>query len=62
MEVVTVRLSQRLTSLDQANKVLANVLGKLGCGQCLSGFDIRFTHVIDYAVDAKTLAIHEIGG
>lgn len=60
METVTVRLSQKLTSLDQAQRVVANVLGKLGCGGCLSGFDIRFTHMVDLAVDAKTLSVNEI--
>ncbi len=61
MSTVTVRVPQKL-NMDQAQKVVANVLGKLGCGGCLSGFDIRFTQVVDLAVDAKTLAVHEIGG
>ena len=60
-ETITVRLPGRLTSLEQANKVVASVLGKLGCGGCLSGFDIRFTHVRDFVVDAKSLDVHEVG-
>jgi hypothetical protein len=59
--VVTVRVPERLTNLEQANKVLANVLGKLGCPACLSGFDIRFTHVREMVVNARDLSVHEIG-
>ena len=29
-------------NLATMQKITANVLGKLGCGQCHSGFDIRF--------------------
>lgn len=59
---VTVRLSQKLTSLEQANKVLANVLGRLGCPACLSGFDIRFTHINDLVINPKSLNVSEFGG
>ena len=62
MEVVTVRLPHNLTSLEQAHKVLANVLNKVGCGNCFSGRDIRFTHEIDYRVDPATLAVRETIG
>lgn len=61
METVTVRLPQKLTSIDQAHKVVASVLGKLGCPGCLSGFDIRFTHAIDVVVNPKTLEAQILG-
>lgn len=61
METVTVRLPQKLTSIDQAHKVVASVLGKLGCPGCLSGFDIRFTHAIDFVVNPKTLEAQILG-
>jgi hypothetical protein len=60
-QTVNVHISERLTTLDQAHKVLANVLGKLGCGGCFSGFDIRFSHFTDFSVDPKTLNVQEIG-
>ncbi len=57
---INVHLTDKLTSLDQANKLVANVLGKLGCGGCLSGFDIRFSHFTDFQVNPKTLDVQEI--
>jgi hypothetical protein len=33
-------------SLEVSQKLLVNVLGKLGCAACLSGFDIRFVESI----------------
>jgi hypothetical protein len=38
----TVHVFVPRTDLDTLNKVTGVVLGKLGCGQCHSGFDIRF--------------------
>jgi hypothetical protein len=58
---VNVHISEKLTSLDQAHKLVANVLGKLGCGGCFSGFDIRFTHFTDFQVNPKTLDVQESG-
>jgi hypothetical protein len=60
-QTVIVRVPAKL-SLDQAHKVVANVLGKLGCPACFSGFDIRFAHIRDLVVDAKSLEIRELGG
>ena len=57
---VTVRLTKPLTSIDDAHKVVASVLGKLGCGGCLSGFDIRFTQERNFAVNPQSLAVDEI--
>jgi hypothetical protein len=55
-----VRLGTPLRNLDQVNKLVANVLNHLGCPQCLSGFDIRFTHEQELAVNPKTLDVSGI--
>lgn len=54
-----VRLGPPLRNLDQVHKLVANVLNHLGCPACLSGFDIRFTHEQELAVNPKTL---DVGG
>jgi hypothetical protein len=59
LDTVTVRVPRNLT-LDQAHKVVANVLGKLGHLGCFSGFDIRFTNAVDYYVSAANLEVHEV--
>ena len=41
--------------------VMANVLRHLGCGGCHSGWDIRFRHIRDLVVDAKTLDVNARG-
>jgi hypothetical protein len=55
-----VRLGTPLKNLDQVHKVVANVLNHLGCPACLSGFDIRFTHEQELAVNPKTLEVSGI--
>jgi GH24 family phage-related lysozyme (muramidase) len=60
MNVVTVRVPQNLT-LEQAQRVVASVVAKCGHNTCFSGFDIRFTNAVDYAVQANTLEVREIG-
>jgi hypothetical protein len=57
---VVVRVPAKLT-LDQSTKILANTLGKLGCAACLSGFDIRFVNIRDFAINPRTLDINEVG-
>jgi hypothetical protein len=37
------------------------VVSKLGHTTCFSGFDIRFTNALDYAVQERTLEVREIG-
>lgn len=60
-QMVNVRISDKL-NLDQTHKVVASVLGKLGCAACFSGFDIRFNqHIAELSVDAKTLEVREVG-
>jgi len=66
MNSVTVRVPNKLT-LDQSQKVLASVLGKVGCPTCLSGVRITFENAVDpanrvLAVDQHSLNINEIGG
>ena len=39
--------------LRSMQKVLAKVLGELGCPNCYSGHDIRFDVVRDYIVNEK---------
>lgn len=65
MKSITVRVPGNL-SLEQSQKILASVLGKVGCPTCYSGFKISFEAAVDPAnillqVD-KTLAVHEFGG
>lgn len=57
---VVVRLSGD-TDLANSQKILANVLGKLGCGRCYSGFDIRFEHVRELVINPKTFEAQEFG-
>jgi hypothetical protein len=54
---VTVRLAAPLKGVDQVHKVIDNVLGHLGCAACLSGFDIRFTHEFELAVNPRTFEV-----
>lgn len=43
--------------LDKTQAVLKNVLGKLGCQGCTSGFDIRFVLERDFVVNPQTLDV-----
>jgi hypothetical protein len=65
MKTITVRVPEKL-SLEQSQKVLGTVLGKLGCGACYSGFNIAFENAVDPAnvvlsVEKGSLNISEIG-
>lgn len=57
---VTVHVPDRMT-LEQAQKVTASVLGKLGCGNCYSGWDIRFVGIREFVVNPKTFDVGEFG-
>jgi hypothetical protein len=60
--VVTIDVPMSLAnSKAKMDKVMANVLKHLGCGGCHSGFDLRFRHIRDLVVDAKTLAVKTRG-
>jgi hypothetical protein len=61
--VVTVSVSAKLAGdLKHMQTVTANVLGKLGCPACHSGFDIRFRQEIDFVAGStgEVRAIHEL--
>jgi hypothetical protein len=65
MKTVTVRAPENLT-LEQAQKVLASVLGKVGHLFCLSGFNINFESAVDpsnrvLAVEKGNLNVIEFG-
>ena len=60
MRTITVRVPPKL-NLEQAQKVLTNVLGKAGHPNCFSGFDIRFAEEIEYSVNAGNLEVREAG-
>jgi hypothetical protein len=60
MSVVTVQVPPNLT-LEQAHKVVASVVSKLGCPGCYSGHDIRFVSAVRYAVDPASLELRVLG-
>jgi len=43
--------------LKRMNKVVANVLGKLGCGGCHSGRILEFLDMREFMVNPKTLEV-----
>jgi hypothetical protein len=43
--------------LKRMNKVVANVLGKLGCGGCHSGRILEFMDMREFMVNPKTLDV-----
>jgi hypothetical protein len=64
VKTITVHVPEK-TNLEQAQKLLAGVLGKVGHPNCVSGFNINFQSVVDpaeriLAVD-KQLNVIEVG-
>jgi hypothetical protein len=51
---------KNLSSIDNVNKIVASTLGKLGCGRCFSGFDIRFRPG-DLVVNPQTFEVDQFG-
>ncbi len=49
-------------NLDQMQKVTQEVLGRLGCDKCHSGWDIRFKLEEDFFVDERGNVRGGIGG
>ncbi len=47
-------------NLGAINKAMANVLGRLGCPDCHSGYDIRVKQAVNFAVDARSLEVREV--
>lgn len=39
--------------IDQVQKAVANIAGRLGCPACCSGFDITFRNQLDFLVDKE---------
>ena len=57
---VTVHLGARARpNIKSVQKIVENALGRLGCGGCFSGFDIRFTHIDDFVVNPRTFEVNE---
>jgi hypothetical protein len=48
---IVVRLPATSLNIDQSIKVLQSVLAQAGCGGCYSGWDITFTHELEYFVN-----------
>ena len=66
MKTVTVHVTGQL-SLENCQKVLASVLGKVGHPACYSGFNINFQNVVDPAenilrVEPGSLKVVELFG
>jgi hypothetical protein len=40
-------------NLEKMQTITKTVLGKLGCGACCSGFDLRFIHENDFRFNEK---------
>lgn len=63
MKSVTVHVHDTLT-LEQSQKVLAHVLGKVGHPTCISGINISFQNIVDppeiFTVD-KQLNVNKAG-
>ena len=58
---VTVRVPVDVAfDLEKAQAVQREVLGRLGCQGCTSGFDIRFVHETEFIVDAN-LRVSPVG-
>ena len=57
---VTISIPPRgVDNLEAVQKVVANALGRLGCGGCFSGFDIRLTQIRSLIVDPRSLDVKE---
>jgi len=48
---LVVRLPPTALNIDQSINVLQSVLKLAGCGGCYSGWDITFTHEVEFFVD-----------
>jgi hypothetical protein len=59
---VDVAVSARVTDdIDTLQKTIGNVLGKLGCGACCSGFDIAFRRELDMFTVDENLEVRGFG-
>lgn len=59
--VVTVRLPGEVAyDLEKSQAVIKDLVGKLGCPGCHSGFDIRFILERQFVVNPSTLEVHGV--
>ena len=59
--VVTVRLPGEVANdLEKSQAVIKDLVGKLGCPGCHSGFDIRFILERQFVVDPRTLEVRGV--
>jgi hypothetical protein len=60
--VVQVSVSPEIAfDAKKMQKVTANLLGRLGCPGCHSGFDIRYRQMLDFVVNPKSLDLETAG-
>lgn len=52
--------SKVLYDLGAMQKITADVLGKLGCGECHSGRILDFLELEQFVVNPKTLEVNEL--
>lgn len=48
------------SNLGKMQEVTKSILGRLGCGACHSGWDLRFTQIAQFVVD-ENLKVHAGG-
>jgi hypothetical protein len=61
--VVRVRLPRKAAyDLPTFQKIQADILDRLGCKACCSGFDIRWDFARDFVVDAKNNVTEALPG
>lgn len=54
MTIVNVKVSsQTFNNLDRMQSVMRDVLGRLGCMACCSGFDIRFSTEVEFLLPTE---------
>ena len=54
--------SKALYDLDSMQKITAQVLAKLGCGECHSGRILDFTELSQFVVNPESLEVSELPG
>jgi hypothetical protein len=59
---VQVSVPARVTDdIDALQKAIGNILGKLGCAACCSGFDIEFRRELDFMAIDENLEVQGFG-
>jgi hypothetical protein len=52
--------SEISNDFEKSTAVMKNILGRLGCPACTSGFDIRLEEITSYVVNPATLEVHPV--